>query len=109
MAPKLGARSGFARRNKTAKNNMTIEELLGGVSEHLIAAVSYHAALCGACLIQTTNRSRSAVKFALMLGEDKVEEWCNSPEEATEKLADLNDLLVQTAQELGFLQKPPKA
>lgn len=109
MAPKLGAREGFARRGKTAKNNMTIEEIVGGASEHLIAAVSYHSALCGACLIQTTNRSRSAIKFTLMLGDDKEDYWCNSPEEFLSNLAEMNDILVETCIARGYLQKPPKA
>lgn len=106
MAPKLGARAGFARRNKTAKNNMTIEEIVGGASEHLIAAVSYHSALNGACLMQSTNRSRSAIKFTLMLGDDREEWWCNSPEEFLSNLAEINDLLVETAIEHGHLTKP---
>lgn len=109
MAPKHTARGGFAGRKKTAKNNMTIEELLGGASEHLIATVSYHAALCGAFFAQTTNKSRSAIKFVLMLGDDKEEWWCNSPEEVISNMAEMSDLLYQTCVDLGFLEKAPKA
>lgn len=108
MATKPGARGGFSRRNKTAKNNMTVEEIVGGASEHLIAAVSFHAALCGAYLAQTTNRSRSAIKFMLMMGDDKEEYWANSSEEFLNALAEMNELLVETCQDLGYLQKPPK-
>lgn len=106
MAIKNAPIGGFARKNKKARNNMTIEDILGGISEALVAAVSYHAALCGAYFGQGTNRARSAVYWVLKLDDETEKEWANTSGEANTVLADFNQLLVETAVARGYLQGP---
>lgn len=108
MSPKLktGARGGFSTHKKKARNNMEIPDILTPNTEALFSAVVYHALLCGACFIATTNRARSGVKIKLMLDDDHVEEWMNTPEEAQEHLFDMNEMLVETARARGYLPAP---
>lgn len=107
MAPiKKGSRGGFAQHKKKARNNMEIPDILTPNTEALFNSMSYHALLCGACLILNTNKARSAIKIKLLLDDDSIEEWLNTPEEAQEHLFNLNEVLVETARERGYLQAP---
>jgi hypothetical protein len=104
--PKKGARDGFANRKRKARNNMEIPDILTANTETVLASVVYMSALCGACFIINTNKARSAVKITLLLDEDREEEWLNTPEEATDKLVELNEMLVETARAKGYLPAP---
>lgn len=99
-------RGGFASHKKKARNNMEIPDLLVLGTEPLLTAVTYHAALAGACFMQNTNRARSAIKWTLLLDDDREEFWANTPEEAVDALGEINDLLIETCRDRGYLPAP---
>lgn len=94
---------------KAAQHHPPLVDWFGGVSEHLVASVYFHAAIVGAYCAQGTNRAVTAVKYTVALGDDKIEQWCNDAGEANAFLAELSDTLVGIATEDGLLPAPPNA
>jgi len=92
-----------------AKHHPPLADWYGGVSGHLVSSVFFHAAIVGGYCAQGTNRAKTAVRFTVALGDDKIEQWCNDVQECMEFLAELNDTLVSIAKEEGLLPSPPKA
>lgn len=100
--PGFGRSQRFAGAPK-AKQNITIDDILAGVPEALIASVSYHAAKCGAFMGQSVNRKGTGIMWSFKLGDDKFGEWSNSADEAKEHLAEALEILVDTCKQLGKL------
>lgn len=92
-----------------AKHHPPLVDWYGGVSEHLVSSVYFHAAIVGAYFAQGTNRAVTAVKYSVALGDDKIEQWGNDAEECNSFLAELLDTLVGIAIEDGLISAPPKA
>lgn len=106
MAAKV---KGFSKLKKQHAGHIDARDILTPTTDHLLAAVVWHCIVLRAYVALSTNRAGSSVKVFIKFEDEELVEWCNTPEEAMEKLAQINDVLVETAVERGLVTKASPA
>lgn len=94
---------GFSKLRKEHAGHIDAQHIMSPATDPLLATVVWHCVVLGAFFSLSTNRAKSAVKVYIKLEDETLTEWCNTPEEAVQKLAEINDVLVATAVERGLV------
>lgn len=100
---------GFSKLKKDHAGHIDAREILVPSSDALLVNVVWHSVVLGAYFAISCNRAKSALKVYIKLAEEEVSVWCNTPEECVEKLAELNECLVEMCRDRGLIDKAPAA
>lgn len=101
MAPKV---KGFSKLKKNHAGHIDAHSILSPSTDPLLTSVIWHCVVLGAYFAMSTNRAKSSVKIYVKLADEELTEWLNTPEEAIERLAEINDCLVEMAVERGLVK-----
>lgn len=104
-APKA---KGFSRLKKQHAGHIDAHDILSNNTDPILVSCVHYSLRLGCFFSVGTNRAKSAVKLYLKYGADVYDDWCNTPEEAVEKLTELLSVLVDMCVEAGIVEKPAK-
>ena len=101
--------AGFSKLLKQHAGHIDAREILSPATDPLLVVVIWHCVVLGAYVAISCNRAKSSIKLYIKLGDEELTQWFNTPEEALSGLADVNDCLVEMAQDRGLVTKAPEA
>jgi hypothetical protein len=105
-SPTMGKKTGFSKLLKKHTNNIEAQEILSPNTDQALLNVINHCVTLRAFFAISTSRAGNSVQVYIKLDDEQMKEWLNTPEEALDKLIEIDDCLVESMRDRGLLKRP---